>query len=46
MPGFIDLELSRSIESPSTYLLLVRWERASTPTMIQKPTALRWVGVE
>ena len=26
MPGFIDLELSRGIESPSTYLLLVRWE--------------------
>ena len=26
MPGFIDLELSRSTESPGTYLLLVRWE--------------------
>ena len=26
MPGFISLSLSRSIESPSTYLLLVEWE--------------------
>ncbi|WP_127794024.1 antibiotic biosynthesis monooxygenase [Agromyces sp. LHK192] len=26
MPGFVDLRLSRSIESPSEYLLLVRWE--------------------
>ena len=26
MPGFIDLTLSRGIESPSSYLLLVRWQ--------------------
>ncbi|WP_307423156.1 antibiotic biosynthesis monooxygenase family protein [Pseudarthrobacter defluvii] len=26
MPGFVSLSLSRSIESPSTYLLLVEWE--------------------
>ncbi|WP_308799162.1 antibiotic biosynthesis monooxygenase family protein [Agromyces silvae] len=26
MPGFVDLRLSRSIESPNEYLLLVQWE--------------------
>lgn len=26
MPGFIDLTLSRSIETPSSYLLLVHWD--------------------
>ncbi|MET0976051.1 MAG: antibiotic biosynthesis monooxygenase [Leifsonia sp.] len=26
MPGFVDLTLSRGIESRSSYLLLVRWE--------------------
>lgn len=26
MPGFIDLRLSRSIETPNAYLLLVHWE--------------------
>ncbi|MCM3656385.1 antibiotic biosynthesis monooxygenase [Agromyces mediolanus] len=26
MPGFVELELSRSIETPNEYLLLVRWE--------------------
>ncbi|GLI28567.1 antibiotic biosynthesis monooxygenase [Agromyces rhizosphaerae] len=26
MPGFVDLRLSRSIESPNAYLLLVHWE--------------------
>ncbi|GAA1947360.1 antibiotic biosynthesis monooxygenase family protein [Agromyces allii] len=26
MPGFVDLTLSRGIESPSTYLLLVHWQ--------------------
>ncbi len=26
MPGFLGLELSRSIETPNEYLLLVRWE--------------------
>jgi heme-degrading monooxygenase HmoA len=27
MPGFIDLTLSRSVETPNAYLLLVHWER-------------------
>lgn len=26
MPGFRELSLSRGVESPSTYLLLVRWD--------------------
>jgi heme-degrading monooxygenase HmoA len=26
MPGFVDLRLSRSIESPNEYLLLVHWD--------------------
>ncbi|KQM82956.1 antibiotic biosynthesis monooxygenase [Agromyces sp. Leaf222] len=26
MPGFVDLTLSRGVESPSTYLLLVHWQ--------------------
>ncbi|MFF2277198.1 antibiotic biosynthesis monooxygenase family protein [Agromyces sp. NPDC058126] len=26
MPGFVDLTLSRSIETPNEYLLLVHWE--------------------
>ena len=26
MPGFVDLTLSRSIETPNAYLLLVHWE--------------------
>jgi heme-degrading monooxygenase HmoA len=26
MPGFLDLRLSRSIETPNEYLLLVHWE--------------------
>jgi heme-degrading monooxygenase HmoA len=26
MPGFVDLSLTRGIERPSTYLLLVRWD--------------------
>lgn len=26
MPGFVDLRLSRSVETPNAYLLLVRWE--------------------
>ncbi|SDB84915.1 Heme-degrading monooxygenase HmoA [Sanguibacter gelidistatuariae] len=32
MPGFGGLSLSRSIESPSTYLLLVEWERLEDHT--------------
>ena len=26
MPGFVDLRLSRSVETPNEYLLLVHWE--------------------
>jgi heme-degrading monooxygenase HmoA len=26
MPGFVDLRLSRSLETPNEYLLLVHWE--------------------
>ncbi|GAA1820801.1 antibiotic biosynthesis monooxygenase [Agromyces neolithicus] len=26
MPGFVDLRLSRSIETPNEYLLLVHWQ--------------------
>jgi len=33
MPGFVDLSLSRSIESPSEYLLLVRWQRTEDHTV-------------
>jgi heme-degrading monooxygenase HmoA len=33
MPGFRALSLSRSIESPSTYLLLVEWEKLEDHTV-------------
>lgn len=33
MPGCRGLSLSRSIESPSTYLLLVEWERLEDHTI-------------
>ena len=33
MPGFIDLTLSRQIEHPDRYLLLVRWERLEDHTV-------------
>ena len=33
MPGFIDLSLSRSLESPSEYLLLVRWNTLEDHTV-------------
>lgn len=33
MPGCLGLSLSRSIESPSTYLLLVDWERLEDHTI-------------
>jgi heme-degrading monooxygenase HmoA len=32
-PGFIDLTVSRGIESPSTFLLLVRWETLESHTV-------------
>jgi heme-degrading monooxygenase HmoA len=33
MPGFRNLSLSRSIESPSNYLLLVEWEELEDHTV-------------
>jgi heme-degrading monooxygenase HmoA len=33
MAGFRNLSLSRSIESPSTYLLLVEWDRLEDHTV-------------
>ena len=33
MPGFLELTLSRSLESPSTYLLLIKWERLEDHTV-------------
>lgn len=33
MPGFMALSLSRSIESPDTYLLLVEWETLDDHTV-------------
>ncbi len=33
MPGFRALSLARSIESPSTYLLLVEWDRLEDHTV-------------
>lgn len=32
-PGFIDLSLSRSIETPNEFLLLVRWESVEAHTV-------------
>ncbi|WP_338890416.1 antibiotic biosynthesis monooxygenase [Rhodococcus sovatensis] len=32
MPGFVSLRLSRGIESPDVYLLLVEWERLEDHT--------------
>jgi len=33
MPGFLAMSLSRSIESPQTYLLLVEWESLEDHTV-------------
>jgi heme-degrading monooxygenase HmoA len=33
MPGFISLSLSRSIETPNTYLLLVKWDSVEDHTV-------------
>jgi heme-degrading monooxygenase HmoA len=33
MPGFMQLSLSRSVESPSTYLLLVEWDTLEDHTL-------------
>ncbi|RMB71884.1 antibiotic biosynthesis monooxygenase [Rhodococcus sp. SBT000017] len=32
MPGFVNLTLSRGVEQPSVYLLLVEWERLEDHT--------------
>ncbi|KAA0021088.1 antibiotic biosynthesis monooxygenase family protein [Antrihabitans cavernicola] len=44
MPGFRCLHLSRSIETPSTYLLLVEWDRLEDHTegFRGSPEYLRW----
>ena len=44
MPGFIDLRLSRSIETPNEYLLLVQWEsiEAHTDGFRGSPEYGRW----
>ena len=44
MPGFVDLLLSRSLESPGDYLLLVRWEtlEAHTVGFRGSPDYQRW----
>lgn len=33
MPGFVSLSLSRSVEPPNTYLLLVEWESLEDHTV-------------
>ena len=33
MPGFVDVRLSRSVETPNEYLLLVRWESVEAHTV-------------
>lgn len=33
MPGFIDISVQRSIETPTNYLLLVRWEKLEDHTV-------------
>ncbi len=44
MPGFLTLSLSRSIESPSTYLLLVEWDTLEDHTegFRSSPEYARW----
>ena len=34
MPGFVDLRLSRSIETPNEYLLLVHWENVEAHEVV------------
>ncbi|WP_404290216.1 antibiotic biosynthesis monooxygenase family protein [Glutamicibacter arilaitensis] len=43
-PGFANLQLARSIESPAQYLLLVRWESvaAHTEGFRRSPEYQRW----
>lgn len=42
--GFIDLKLSRSVETPNEYLLLVRWENiaAHDPGFRGSPDYQQW----
>ncbi|RIJ76337.1 antibiotic biosynthesis monooxygenase [Nakamurella silvestris] len=44
MPGFRSLTLSRSVESPNTYLLLVEWDSLTDHTVgfRQSPEYGRW----
>jgi len=44
MPGFVDLRLSRSIETPNEYLLLVHWQsvEAHEQGFRGSPGYLRW----
>ena len=44
VPGFVDLQVSRSIESPSEYLLLVHWEsvEAHAVGFRGSPEYVRW----
>ncbi|GAA2029151.1 antibiotic biosynthesis monooxygenase [Agromyces tropicus] len=44
MPGFVDLALSRSVETPNQYLLLVRWDRLEDhdPGFRGSPEYARW----
>ncbi|GAA1060783.1 antibiotic biosynthesis monooxygenase [Agromyces bracchium] len=44
MPGFVDLTLSRSVETPNEYLLLVHWERLADhdPGFRGSPGYARW----
>ena len=44
MPGFGGLSVSRCVERPSTYLLLVRWDslEAHTEGFRGSPAYLRW----
>ncbi|WP_345761427.1 antibiotic biosynthesis monooxygenase family protein [Diaminobutyricibacter sp. McL0608] len=46
-PGFIDLELSRGIDSPNTYLLLVRWENVEAHEVgfRESPQYEQWRGL-
>lgn len=44
IPGFIDLSVSRGIESPGVFLLLVRWETLEDHTVgfRQSPQYQEW----
>jgi heme-degrading monooxygenase HmoA len=47
IPGFIDLTVSRGIESPGTFLLLVRWETLQDHTIgfRESPQYQEWKGL-